>query len=76
MAAPAKSVTPDTEITIKVAIDGNHRRFRLPLKELTASTLPNKVCFDFLLRDPLVSDCSVWMFGNDFLDFALDRVGL
>ncbi|TKA73976.1 hypothetical protein B0A49_05112 [Cryomyces minteri] len=38
-------VTPDTMITIKVSIEGGNRKFKVPLKDLTASTLPNKLRF-------------------------------
>ncbi|KAK4996048.1 hypothetical protein LTR60_007860, partial [Cryomyces antarcticus] len=38
-------VTPDTMITIKVSIEGGSRKFKVPLKDLTASTLPNKLRF-------------------------------
>ena len=45
MASPAAStpVNLDTLITVKVAIDGNNRRFKLPLRDLGATVLPDKV---------------------------------
>ena len=43
-ATPAPS--PETAITIKVALNnGENRRFKLALRELQANTLPDKVCF-------------------------------
>ncbi|KAK3493831.1 hypothetical protein B0T13DRAFT_402672 [Neurospora crassa] len=41
MAAPPPS--PDTPITLKVAFDGASRRFKLPLRDLTASSLETKL---------------------------------
>lgn len=37
-------VGPDTPITVKVIIDGTNRRFKLPLRDLGANVLPQKVC--------------------------------
>ena len=37
---------PDTLITIKVALDGVNRRFKLPLRDLGANVLPQKVRTD------------------------------
>lgn len=36
-------VGPDTPITVKVIIDGANRRFKLPLRDLGANVLPQKV---------------------------------
>ncbi|KAF2231750.1 hypothetical protein EV356DRAFT_489744 [Viridothelium virens] len=36
-------VTPDTLITVKVLIEGNTRKFKLPLNNLTAQVLPEKL---------------------------------
>ncbi len=39
-------VGPDTLITVKIIIDGTNRRFKLPLRDLGANVLPQKVtCF-------------------------------
>ncbi|RMZ85492.1 hypothetical protein DV737_g727, partial [Chaetothyriales sp. CBS 132003] len=47
MAAPAAQQTgpvgPDTLITIKVVLDGQNRRFKLPLRDLGAHVLPQKL---------------------------------
>ncbi|KAK8120753.1 hypothetical protein PG999_004873 [Apiospora kogelbergensis] len=42
MASPS-AATPDTLITLKVSFDGNTRRFKLPLRDLGALTLEDKV---------------------------------
>ncbi|KAK8069144.1 hypothetical protein PG994_005760 [Apiospora phragmitis] len=42
MASPS-TATPDTLITLKVNYDGSTRRFKLPLRDLGASTLDDKV---------------------------------
>ncbi|KAF7889548.1 uncharacterized protein EAF02_001963 [Botrytis sinoallii] len=38
--------TPDTLVTLKVNIEGSNRRFKLPLRDLGASTLPDKAIFE------------------------------
>lgn len=38
------AVTPTTPITVKVIYNDNTRRFKVPLKELGARVLPQKVC--------------------------------
>lgn len=40
----ASAPTPDTPITLKVNIEGSNRRFKLPLRDLVPSVLPDKVC--------------------------------
>ena len=42
MASPS-TATPETLITLKVNYDGNTRRFKLPLRDLGANTLDDKV---------------------------------
>lgn len=49
MAAPPPS--PDTPITLKVAFDGASRRFKLPLRDLTASSLETKVRHYLIIKD-------------------------
>ena len=48
MAAPIPNnmpVNPDTTmITVKVAIDGTNRRFKVALRDLGANVFPDKVC--------------------------------
>ncbi|TGO43921.1 hypothetical protein BCON_0724g00020 [Botryotinia convoluta] len=46
--------TPDTLVTLKVNIEGSNRRFKLPLRDLGASTLPDKL--RFLLAIPTTSE--------------------
>lgn len=44
VAIMASSATnPDTLVTLKVNIEGSNRRFKLPLRDLGANTLPEKV---------------------------------
>jgi hypothetical protein len=45
MASPT-AATPDTPITLKVNYDGVTRRFKLPLRELGAASLEEKVSRD------------------------------
>ena len=47
-------VNQDTLITLKIAIDGNNRRFKLALRDLGANVLPEKVRLDIVL-DPLLA---------------------
>lgn len=45
MATINPSPSPDTPITIKIALNnGESRRFKLALRDLGAITLPDKVC--------------------------------
>lgn len=41
--ATTSNTNPDTLVTLKVNIEGSNRRFKLPLRELGANTLPDKV---------------------------------
>jgi next-to-BRCA1 protein 1 len=41
---PASPVGPGTLITIKVLYNDSTRRFKVPLRELGARVLPQKVC--------------------------------
>lgn len=47
MASPS-TATPDTLVTLKVNLDGTTRRFKLPLRDVGASTLEAKVSFPLL----------------------------
>jgi next-to-BRCA1 protein 1 len=42
MASPS-ATSPDTLVTLKINSDGANKRFKLPLRDLGASTLPGKV---------------------------------
>jgi hypothetical protein len=46
--ASTTPTNPDTLVTLKVNVEGSNRRFKLPLRDLGASTLPDKVCSDSL----------------------------
>jgi hypothetical protein len=41
--ATSNAASPDTLIAIKLQVGTENRRFKLPLRELGASTLPDKV---------------------------------
>ncbi|KAI9805648.1 MAG: hypothetical protein M1833_005140 [Piccolia ochrophora] len=43
--APNAAANQDTMITVKVAMDGNNRRFKMPLRDLGANVLPEKLRF-------------------------------
>ena len=46
MSSTNPAPSPDTPITIKIALsNGENRRFKLALRELGANTLPDKVRF-------------------------------
>lgn len=42
--ASTTPTTADTLVTLKINIEGTNRRFKLPLRDLIPSTLPDKVC--------------------------------
>lgn len=44
--ASSSAATPDTPITLKISYVGNTRRFKLPLRELGAASLEDKVSFE------------------------------
>ena len=44
--APATSL--DSPITIKIAVDGTNRKFRLPLRDLTVNSFESKVSLVFV----------------------------
>lgn len=41
--ASTSATNPDTLVTLKINIEGTNRRYKLPLRDLGASTLPDKV---------------------------------
>ncbi|KAG0651986.1 ZZ-type zinc finger-containing [Hyphodiscus hymeniophilus] len=41
--ASTSATNPDTLVTLKINIEGSNRRFKLPLRELGATTLPDKL---------------------------------
>jgi hypothetical protein len=41
--ASTSTTNQDTLVTLKINIEGSNRRFKLPLRDLGASTLPDKV---------------------------------
>jgi next-to-BRCA1 protein 1 len=41
--ASSSATNQDTLVTLKINIEGSNRRFKLPLRDLGASTLPDKV---------------------------------
>ncbi|TVY28460.1 Next to BRCA1 gene 1 protein [Lachnellula hyalina] len=43
--ASSPATNPDTLVTLKVNVEGTNRRFKLPLRDLGASTLPDKLRF-------------------------------
>jgi len=52
--ASSSATNPDTLVTLKINIEGSNRRFKLPLRDLGASTLPDKL--RFLLAIPPTSE--------------------
>ncbi|KAK2625010.1 hypothetical protein QTJ16_005379 [Diplocarpon rosae] len=52
--ASTTPTTTDTLVTLKINIEGSNRRFKLPLRDLTPGTLPEKLCF--LLSIPTTSE--------------------
>jgi len=46
MAAPNASTVPlDTPITIKISVNDGLKKIKLPLRDLGAKSLPDKVCY-------------------------------
>jgi len=43
--ASTSATNPDTLVTLKINIEGSNRRFKLPLRDLVATTLPDKLRF-------------------------------
>lgn len=41
--ASTMAVGPEIMVTLKVNIEGNNKRFKLPLRDLNATVLPDKV---------------------------------
>lgn len=48
--ASSNQVTPDTLVTLKVVFQDANKRFKLPLKELGANTLPDRVSCSSCVR--------------------------
>lgn len=44
MATNTSVATPDTPITIKVSVNDSLKKLKLPLRDLGATELPDKVC--------------------------------
>ncbi|OBT50025.1 hypothetical protein VE04_09509, partial [Pseudogymnoascus sp. 24MN13] len=45
----SSATNPDTLVTLKVNIEGSNRRFKLPLRDLGANTLPDKLQNGFMV---------------------------
>ncbi|KAM0160371.1 hypothetical protein ACHAPG_003031 [Botrytis cinerea] len=61
--------TPDTLVTLKINIEGSNRRFKLPLRDLGASTLPDKL--RFLLAIPATSEATFERYSDSAAAFIV-----
>lgn len=64
--ASSSSSGPDTIINLKVSFDGVVKKVKLPLRDLAASTLANKVRDTHYLVSPFVQN--VIIYGNPDCD--------
>jgi len=67
--ASTSTTNPDTLVTLKVNIDGSNRRFKLPLRDLGASTLPEKL--RFLLAIPPTSEAVFERYSDSAAAFVV-----
>lgn len=80
---PAQVVGPSTLITVKVLYNDNTRRFKVPLRDLNAHVLPQKVSKLLHLSSsrptsrqssrsgPIIMICSLWAFFGVFVAGAM-----
>ncbi|KAF7870556.1 hypothetical protein EAF04_004300 [Stromatinia cepivora] len=61
--------TPDTLVTLKINIEGSNRRFKLPLRDLGASTLPDKL--RYLLAIPPTSEAIFERYSDSAAAFII-----
>ncbi len=59
--ASSVATTPDTLINLKINHDGITKKLKLPLRDLGASTLEDKVCLPFLCT----AICVIHRLGTD-----------
>lgn len=52
--ATSTPASSDTLVTLKVNFQGSTRRFKLPLRDLGATTLEDKVCYLLILPYSLI----------------------
>ncbi|ESZ91382.1 ZZ type zinc finger domain-containing protein [Sclerotinia borealis F-4128] len=67
--ASIPATTPDTIITLKVNIEGSNRRFKLPLRDLGASSLPDKL--RYLLAIPPTSEAIFERYSDSAAAFVV-----
>ncbi|KAF4633051.1 hypothetical protein G7Y89_g5075 [Cudoniella acicularis] len=67
--ASTTATNPDTLVTLKVNIEGSNRRFKLPLRDLGASTLPDKL--RFLLAIPPSSEAIFERYSDSAAAFVV-----
>ncbi|RDL37604.1 uncharacterized protein BP5553_05037 [Venustampulla echinocandica] len=67
--ASATAPSPDTLVTLKVNLDGANRRFKLPLRDLGAFSLPDKL--RFLLSIPATSEVVFERYSDSAASFVV-----
>jgi len=67
--ASNSATNPDTLVTLKINIEGTNRRFKLPLRDLGASTLPDKL--RFLLAIPPTSEAIFERYSDSAASFIV-----
>jgi next-to-BRCA1 protein 1 len=67
--ASTSATNQDTLVTLKINIEGSNRRFKLPLRDLGASTLPDKL--RFLLAIPTTSEAVFERYSDSAAAFVV-----
>ncbi|CAG8951535.1 hypothetical protein HYFRA_00007451 [Hymenoscyphus fraxineus] len=67
--ASNSQTNPDTLVTLKINVEGTNRRFKLPLRDLGASTLPDKL--RFLLSIPPTSEAIFERYSDSAASFVV-----
>ncbi|KFY37438.1 hypothetical protein V494_04755 [Pseudogymnoascus sp. VKM F-4513 (FW-928)] len=64
----SSSTNPDTLVTLKINVEGSNRRFKLPLRDLGANTLPDKL--RSLLQIPASQEAIFERYSDSAADFV------
>ncbi|KAH8602161.1 hypothetical protein B0O99DRAFT_588380 [Bisporella sp. PMI_857] len=67
--ASTSATNPDTQVVLKINVDGHNRKFKLPLRDLGASTLPDKL--RFLLDIPPTTEAVFERFSDSAAAFVV-----
>jgi hypothetical protein len=71
----SSAINPDTLVTLKVNVEGTNRRFKLPLRDLRANSLPDKVRVYDATADPITNEALTGASKiSDQLNFIVSRI--